>query len=473
MPRIRFTGRSSRRTGRAWAGRRLLVLMVALVLVAAACGGDDTEEDTSSPGTDTAGSGEAAGDSEQALLDIPESEVRLSVFPCCPDNNIVFVAMRQGFFEDVGIEIVPEPEGHHFSDFAQITPAMQRGDHDIAVHFIQGYLQTLNTFGQDIPPILFFDIFLGISILKAPDSDAMTALDFVDDGMSFPEAAAAAVEQLRGADIFTPPYGAVQPSQPNVYLSYADMTLDDLNVSFLDDPQIVELSLVPGRIEFAIPLGAGVVVQMIDNGWEPVISTAMILENDSDSQQAEELTRLVGSTGLIAQRSFVEENRETTLRFLSAVYRAMEVAHDPAQQEAVLTDVADMANATRGTDIDWENVAGVYDVIDPFFLWDMQGPELWEDPESGFHVPSALEVQVQALVDDGTLPDQDYDLDQFLLAEELYFELKDLQERADELFEQAEGVPEQAQGLVDEARTQYDRFNFLDAVRFLEEAIAS
>ena len=162
------------------------MLLIAVALAATACASDADDTTTASPTTE-ATVGTEATDAPMVVptVEIPEAEVSFAVFPCCPDNNIVFVAMRQGYFGDVGIQITPEPEGHFFSDFGQITPALQRGDFDIAVHFIQGYLQTLNTFGQDIPPILFFDIFLGIGILKAPDSDAMTALDFVAEGMSF------------------------------------------------------------------------------------------------------------------------------------------------------------------------------------------------------------------------------------------------------------------------------------------------
>ena len=95
----------------------------------------------------------------------------------------------------------------------------------------------------------------------------------------------------------------MQPPYPDVFLSYADMSYpEDLELKFLEDPKIVELSTTPGRIKWAIPYAAPVLVQMIREGWEPVINVNMIFEHDNESEQAARMRTLVGSSGLIAQR---------------------------------------------------------------------------------------------------------------------------------------------------------------------------
>jgi sulfur relay (sulfurtransferase) DsrC/TusE family protein len=89
-------------------------------------------------------------------------------------------------------------------------------------------------------------------------------------------------------------------------------------------------------------------------------------------------------------------------------------------------------------------------------------------------VRSSLETQIQALIEDGTLPQREYDIDQFLLAEDLFNEMKSLQEEADQLLEEAEGADlsgEQAD-LVDQARQYYEWHDYLDAVRLLNSALA-
>ena len=405
--------------------------------------------------------------------EIPQAEVRLAIYPCCADMVINYVAVEKGFLKDVGITVVP-PETHLYTLFDQIVPSMQRGDHDVATTFIQGYLGTLNTFGQDIPPIMFNDIYVGYAILAAPDNPAKTTEDFMAEGMAFPAAAKAAMEQLRGEEVFTPPHGTVQPPYPEVFLSYADMDYPkDLEIKFLEDPKIVELSTTPGRMKYAIPYAAPVTVQMIREGWKPVINVNMIFRNDNESAQAARMRSLVGSSGLIAQRDWVEKNEDTAIRLLSAIYRAIDYVGDPATQKDGWKIIADMINSTQGLKLIPEDIGTIYTEIDPLFPYDVQGKELWDDPSAPYHVRSSLKVQIAELVKNKTLPDQAYDMDKFLVAEKLYKRMKQLQTEADGLLGEVKSavLSEQGAALVEKARDHYGWHNYLDAVRFLKAAL--
>jgi hypothetical protein len=134
--------------------------------------------------------------------------------------------------------------------------------------------------------------------------------------------------------------------------------------------------------------------------------------------------------------------------------------------------VADSVNATQGTKLGAEQIAGVYQVVDPLFPWDQQGPQLWDNEGAPFFVHRALKAQIQSLVDNSTLPDQQYDIDNFLVAEKLYREMKDLQQQADNLFVQASSLTGD-QPLVDQAHKYYAWHDYLDAVRFLKAALGS
>jgi ABC-type nitrate/sulfonate/bicarbonate transport system substrate-binding protein len=436
-----------------------------LVLALAGCGGDDDDE-AADDGTTTAG-GVAAG------TDVPETEVRFAYYPCCADHAVFTVAIEKGFFEDAGIKVVP-PEGHQYTLFDQIVPSMQRGDQDVAGIFVQGYLQTLNTFGQDVPPILFHDIYVGYAILKAPDNPAKTARDFMQEGMEFPAAAKAAVEQLRGEEVYTPPHGQVQPPYPDVFLSYANMNYpEDLELKFLEDPKIVELSTTPGRIKWAIPYAAPVLVQMIREGWEPVINVNMIFANDNESAQADRMRTLVGSSGLMAQRDWVEANPDGAIRLLSAVYRALDFVEDSKTRQEGWKIESDVINATQGLKLIPADIGTIFREVDPLFPWDSQGKELWDDPNAPYYVKKSLEVQIQSLIDNKTLPDKEYDIDRFLVAEDLYQRMKALQTEADGLFRDAEeaGLEGESAELLDRAREFYEWHNYLDAVRFAKAAL--
>lgn len=456
--------RWSRRGGLA----RAMVFLMAVTLVAAGC---STGAPSASPGGG-ATAVPTTGTSAAPVADpgIPESTVRFALFPCCPDNNIVFVPIRKGFYSDVGITIEP-PDALRLTDSSQNVPTMQRGDADMIMWYIPGNMQTLDTFGFDIVPIIYMDIYLGSTILKSPTGGAKSLQDFLDEGMPFADAAAAAVQQLKGQEVWTPAANTVLPQTADVFLSYGGVKPDEVKLSFLEDARIAEQAAA-GRIDFALPLSAAIVVQLMNNGWEPVIDFNTVFANDPGSPQKDQLTLLIGSTGVSAQRSFVDANRDTVLRFMSAFFRGVDYTFDPATQPEALQIIADNVNAASGTTLTPEDILGVYTAIDPFFPYEEQGKQLW-DEGAPYSVKRSTEVQVQDLIKRGTIPDQAYDLDKWIMAEGLYLEMKAQQVKADELFTQAKAteLSPDRQALVDRAQELYDWYDFLDAVRYLEAAL--
>lgn len=465
---------------------RFVALAMSLAMVAAACGGADapdapsTTAATAAPVT-TAGAADAPAATvaepvgmEVTAPEIPAKTVRFGMYPCCADQTHNQVAIVNGWYEEVGITLDPA-DGHLYATFDQILPSMQRGDFDVAGTFIPGYLQTLDTFGMSLPPILFNDHYVGYAILAAPDSDVKTAQDFVDEGMSFGDAAAAAMEQLRGAEVYTPPHGQVQPPYPDVFLSYAGMSYpSDLNIVFLEDVKIVELSTQAGRVEFAIPYSAPVLVQMLRNGWKPVIETTDVLK-DHGSVQAPRMGQLVGSSGLFAQREWIDNEHDTVLRFLSVAFRTLAYLNDPATQLDGFKAQADLMNAAQGLTLTPEEVGIIWDKIDPMWIFEDQAQYLWDDPSAATHIKTGLDHKIQELINNGTLTgDGNYDMDEFVVAEDLFRELVALQAEAEGLFSEAQGMSDLSasqQGLVDEAQVWYDNYNFLDATRWLKAAL--
>jgi len=459
---------------------RFVVLALSLALVAAACGGDDTTDTTAATTTTTSGGGATtttaggSGGLEVTAPDIPESTVRFGMYPCCADQTHNQVAIVNGWYDEVGITLDPS-DGHLYATFDQILPSMQRGDFDVAGTFIPGYLQTLDTFGQDLPPIFFNDHYVGYAILAPPESDIKTAQDFMAEGMSFGDAAAAAMQQLIGAEVYTPPHGQVQPPYPDVFLSYAGLEYPtDLNLVFLEDVKIVELSTQEGRVDFAIPYAAPVLVQMLRNGWRPVIDTVDVLQ-DTGSEQATRMGQLVGSSGLFAQRDWVENERDTVLRFLSVAFRTLDYLNDPATQLDGFKAQADLMNASQGLTLTPEEVGVIWESVDPMWVFEDQAANLWDDPAVATHIKTGLEFKIQELIGNGTLTgDGNYDLDEFVVAEDLFRELVALQAEADGLFAEASGMTDLSasqQGLIAEAQAWYDGYNFLDATRWLKAAL--
>jgi ABC-type nitrate/sulfonate/bicarbonate transport system substrate-binding protein len=421
---------------------------------------------------------------ETSMVDapqIPSSTVRLGIYPCCADHALWHIAIEKGWFEELGIMIEPE-NGFYFATSRDIVPAMQRGDHDIAGAWVPTVFGALETFGQEMPAILFHDIYTGYTILKAPDSNTKTALEFMAEGMSFPDAAKAAVEQLVGKSVNIPPHSANQAQYANAFYAYLDEWQDGddwrdyTTPDYKEDTVTLQDSAVSGRIEFAFPYGAPTLIQMINNGWEPLINFAMIFDNDLISKQGRIAANTVGGSGLLANREWVEANRETVLRFLSVAFRVLDYLEDPETQVDGWTIEANLINAEQGLSLTPEEIGFIWTNIDPSFTWEDQ-EALWDLNLTSYHPETVFVNQVENLKAIGSLS-EDFDtraaLEEFLLAQDLYYEMRGMQERSDALFARADSLDlsDSQADLVARARVFYDRFNFLDAERFLNAALA-
>ena len=474
----------------------------------------------------------AAADAEQAQMELemasmveaPEiraAEVAMGIYPCCADLAYWQIPIELGWWDELNITITPNsPTYHYFTASQEIVPWLQRGDGDVAQAWVPGSFGTLETFGQTLPPIHFADIYVGYAILVDPTSDAKTALEFMEEGMSFSEAATAAVQQLVGKEVHIPPHSTTQAQYSDAFFAYLPQWWEDVqedipaldgegnplvllgrdgtpvldddgntqpirittndwrNYStpvYVDDPTIVQLSAVAGRIEFAMPYGAPTLVQMMRNGWDPLINFAMMYEYDAASQQTAIASATVGGTGLLARREWVEENKDLTYRIISVANRIFDQLEDPDTQYALWEIEANLINEKRQLEMEPEDIGIIWDTIDPSFNWEDQ-EALWDLSLPSYHPETVFRTQIEKLKAGGVLSanyDTQAGLEEFLLAQELYYDLKGMQERSDDLFARAMGMDlsESQQDLVDQAQVFYDRYNFYDSLRFLEAAL--
>ncbi|MDE0708860.1 MAG: hypothetical protein OXH89_00335, partial [bacterium] len=461
---------------------------------------------------------------ESMMVTAPEiraAEVRMGIYPCCADLAYWQIPIELGWWEEWGITITPnQPTYHYFTASQEIVPWLERGDGDVAQGWVPGVFGTLETFGQSIPPIHFADIYVGYAILVAPDSEAKTALEFMDEGMSFADAATAAVQQLVGKEVHIPPHSTTQSQYSDAFFAYLPQWWEDVvedipaldgegnplvllgrdgapvlddagnpqpirittndwrNYStpvYGDDPTIVQLSAQAGRIEFAMPYGAPTLVQMMRNGWDPLINFAMMYEHDALSQQTAIASSTVGGTGLLARREWVEENKDLAYRVVAMANRILAYLEDPAVQEIGWEIEANIINEKRGLTMEPADIGVIWDTIDPSFNWEDQ-EALWDLSLPSYHPETVFRTQIEALKARGVLSET-YDtqagLEQFLLAQEIYYDLKDMQERSDDLFARASGMDlsDSQQALIHEAEHLYENYNFYDALRFLEAAL--
>ena len=459
-----------------------------------------------------------------SMVEAPEiraAEVAMGIYPCCADLAYWQIPIELGWWDELNITITPNsPTYHYFTASQEIVPWLQRGDGDVSQAWVPGVFGTLETFGQSLPAIHFADIYVGYAILVSPDSDAKTALEFMDEGMTYPEAATAAVQQLVGSEVHIPPHSTTQSQYSDAFFAYLPQWWEDVEADipaldgegnplvllnrdgtpaldadgntqpirittndwrnyaqpvYVDDPTIVELSAVAGRIDFAMPYGAPTLVQMMRNGWDPLINFAQMYEHDALSQQTAIASATVGGTGLLARREWVEENKDLAYRVISVANRIFAALEDPATQEELWAIEANLINEKRQLSMEPADIGIIWDTIDPSFNWEDQAA-LWDLTLPSYHPETVFRTQIEKLKSQGTLSatyDTQAGLEQFLLAQELYYDLKGMQDRSDDLFARAMdmSLSESQQALIDQAHVFYDRYNFYDAQRYLEAAL--
>jgi hypothetical protein len=175
---------------------------------------------------DAAAAADAASQAQMELemasmVEAPEiraAEVAMGMYPCCADFAYWQIPIELGWWDELNITITPNsPTYHYFTASQEIMPWLQRGDGDVSQAWVPGVFGTLETFGQSLPAIHFADIYVGYAILVSPDSDAKTALEFMDEGMTYSEAATAAVQQLVGKEVHIPPHSTTQSQYSDAF----------------------------------------------------------------------------------------------------------------------------------------------------------------------------------------------------------------------------------------------------------------
>lgn len=451
---------------------------------------------------------------------IPAASVRMGIYPCCADLSLWQTPIEKGWFEELNISM-GSGSPHYFTASNYIYPWLLDGEGDVAGAWLPGLFGSLEGFARELPPILFHGTYMGYMVLVSPDSAAKTAAEFMQQGMSYPDAAQAAIRQVVGKHVYIPPHSTTQTQFANPLFAYLDEWWQDLKPDmplldsngnpmvwldrrgnpvtdsagnpvpitvhsndwryyatpqYTEDPGIVQLAFLPGGpVEFAMPFGAPIIAQLIRHGWEPLNSYAMLFELDGASPQADLASHTVGGTGLLARRQWIEDNRDTAYRLLSLGYRAMAYLEDPATQIDGWTTQADLINRFRGLGYDPEDMRIFLKYLTPYFDWETQ-EATWDLDLAGYHPETAFATQIDTLKIRGILSpgfDTEAEMAEWLMAEDLYHEMKDMQLQSDALFDEAEQMnlsPSQA-SVVEQARVFYDRYNFLDSLRYLEAAL--
>lgn len=433
-------------------GRRLALVVAGLVLAGmawAGCGG----------GSDDGGDGEKAASNPG----VPQVDVKFGMQPF-GDHTIYVAGMTNGWYEDVGINIQPQPLGREVPP-GEATQMLLSGELDLVTEYTPLAVQEM---GQvpDVKVAGFDSINFGTFVFANPDLNLKTLEERMEEGQSLEEAMADIGDEMRGKNHAVEASGFHRIFYNTVQkLGGIDFS-KDLNLSVLEDPQIIQQAL-GGKLDFASPAGVAQMVQLFQEGWTPLVSLQTFVEELPAKQTAP----MLGNSGWKSTDEYLKGNHDTVLRFTSVMFRIIDaITTDPA---GTLGEQAEYLARVGGTDIGVEGLEQVLLEIDPLGTFEDQA-DWWVNKDSNYYFENLYQPQIAAAQAGGVLPKgKDLKATDLIVGNEYYQELVDLKAEYDDKVKQLDGadLSGDKQSLADAAASQYDAFNYLDAVRLLEEAL--
>jgi len=377
------------------------------------------------------------------------------------------IGVRNGYFDDVGIKLEP-PDGRIVFE-NQTVPLLENKEVDVSTIFV-GVLTPVLDKIKDIRPFLVHSYWQGNTILTGPNSGFKTVDDFMSEGKTFLEAAKLTVAQMKGQKLTVPPTISTRPWLDFIY-GFAGMKLEDSELVMLEDPNAVQLA-VAGGVPFAAPAGAVQIYQLqFQAGWRPLISTRQLVKYAGGKDGAP-VQKILNYDGFAATTDYIAANKDMIHRFNSVMYRTMAGVFGPNQMSELDKQVP-FVNAANGSSLDAAAIKFIFTELDPFFPWDAQ-PRLWSEAADPLYYKNVYEYQVQKFIDDKTIAAGKYDLDELFPAKSIWQESMAMKDKAAGLAKQADAakLPDDKKAVAEAGKAWAAKYNYLDAVRFLEAALS-
>jgi ABC-type nitrate/sulfonate/bicarbonate transport system substrate-binding protein len=383
--------------------------------------------------------------------EIPASTIRLGLKPYA-DNSFYVIAMKKGWFDDVGITLSP-PEGISLTE--DNTNAMIINNNvDISAQFPPMSLPTYRT-SDAIKQIMFTDVILSGSILAHPSLGFKTFRDFTAEGMPFAEAMHATIEQTRGQTLYAPSPVVERVLEDSV-AKLADSSFD---LDIMEDAQIL-VAARADQIKLAHPGGAPIVYSLLQNGWVQLVSLADLLEHAPRSPDSP-LLPTIQIVGNVANADFINTNQTTVLRFMSAVWRTVD---EIAKDEGLLDLQAPYLNSVAGTSLTGDDLRATFRNFHPLTTFDDSAKYYTDD--SLLNYKPIYDALIREYETNRILP-EGVEADDFIWGGALWRDMMGYREKADALFTKLEGaeLPQDKQDLLEKARQFYAWHDYLDAYR--------
>jgi hypothetical protein len=430
--------------------RAIYAVVVALMMVPAACGGAGAR-----PVATEGGYTPAAPEPGTA---IPQVNVKFGMRPYA-DNTFYVIAMKQGWYKDVGISIVPPPYGLKDTD-TNVTALLLNRQVDINSEYCPLMLPTYKS-SNKLKCIAFTDNFLGEAILANPALHLKSFKDYIKTE-PFSNAIHDALAPLQGRTLVGAPELSDRPFE-EAASSFAKVKW---NLQVLDDSKSLVLAKA-GREDFVNPEGAPIVYTLELAGWTDLLDIGDLYKYGPSGVNSP-VEPLVSIVGIGSNADYVNANQNTVLRFLSVVWRTI----DAVQKDPTLFDLeAPYLNSVAGTSLDGRGVESTIKVLDPLspFGYDKT---YFDDTSSVLYYKNAWGALIRTYEKQGLIPANATTPDGIIWAAPIWHQMVKYQTDSNHLITdlKTRNLPSDKRDLLAKAEQFYTWYDFLDAYRLAKAA---
>lgn len=391
----------------------------------------------------------------EAGIAIPHQQVKFGMRPFA-DNTFYVIAMKKGWFNDVGIGIEPAPEGLKIND-TNATALLLNGQVDVISENCPNMLPTYKS-ARTLKCVGFTDNFLGNAILANPRLHLKSFKDYIAQGMSFEAALHAALAPLEGKTLVGPPQVTDRPFE----ILASRMAKVNWNLQVLDDSKSVVLARA-GREDFVNPDGAPIVYSLEQAGWTDILDVGD-MNKYAPAGAGSPVEHLVTVVGVGANGDFVNGHPNAILRFMSVVWRTIDaVKKDPS----LFAIQAPYLNSVAGTSLDAKGVQNAVERLDPFSQYEYAST-YFTDEKNVYFYKNAWSAIIEDIAASGIIEKGSVTPEDVVWAAPIWQQMKDYQAKTDALFKALDGraLSAQKSSLLKQAHQYYTWFDFLDAYRF-------
>lgn len=444
------------------------ILILALLTVFSGCTKQQQTPSTEASEVSTTETGTKGAEPE--IPSVPVVEVSFGHEPYM-DHTQLIIALDKGWTKDVGVKILPDPNGKVIPA-ENCIPVFASGEVDVISASVPLFLGG----SKQMPKFKFFfgaTIFQGYAIMAQPDAGYKSVQEFVLEGMAPDAALKAAVEQMRGKKFAYPAEAAVK-GFIDLSLKKGGLTLKDTESVVAEDSKTTAM-MIAKRADFQVG-GVPSRLTLESEGFKPIITSADLAQNAKASPDSEEL-RAIFLDGWVASDDYIADNYDTVLRMASIGWRINQTINEKPQD--VIKTHLNFLNSKAGTNLSEATGNVIYTSLCPFITFKDQAK--WFDDNNAISDNNIIGSYIKMWEEKGYFKAGEVKPSDFSIASKVYADMTQYKADTDAALVKAKALISDAKSagkdlvkateMVTKAEFYYGIFDFLDSSRFAKAAV--